>query len=535
MKKSQFNILQTFALLIISIIMSSCEDFLSSIRNENSQSIESLLYNINDIDVCINGAYGAFCSNSYYNNVVLTQTLGSDEITNTKNPSILPDFLSISAYNYHFSYQCNTDNYQAGSVLMWGSFVTNNSNVVIKSIENKLPNLRNFNDTLNAERLLGEAYLLRACVEYYNNLYVGRQYHPSTLQLPASLYRKRAILGFEDIPEPRKTVEQVHQYIIEDLQNARKLLPQYYEKTIHPVAYQYRCKRDVAIAMLAKAYFQQNQFDSALVYINQLLGNQTGASNKYPLQTTNNYNQLFRIVDKTNYQANSKSEIIMGFHGNSAFRPTSTQEWSMFHWSAFQNLQNSDLTNLRFRIVMDSALIKSFLKGDTLNDVRFKNMIYITKNIGKESPAGQWTSLKHAYPTSNVVWLRAAEFHLMRAEIYLHKDNLSSSINELNIVRKRAGLDNYTFAGKTQLFQAIIDERFREMHFEGIRRSDNIRLASLSDSNAASYLPMPYKLGNIPLGNRALLITDSILHWNDERLYCLIPENEYIYNPALKR
>jgi len=225
----------------------------------------------------------------------------------------------------------------------------------------------------------------------------------------------------------------------------------------------------------------------------------------------------------------------MGFHGNSAFRPTSTQEWSMFHWSAFQNLQNSDLTNLRFRIVMDSALIKSFLKGDTLNDVRFKNMIYITKNIGKESPAGQWTSLKHAYPTSNVVWLRAAEFHLMRAEIYLHKDNLSSSINELNIVRKRAGLDNYTFAGKTQLFQAIIDERFREMHFEGIRRSDNIRLASLSDSNAASYLPMPYKLGNIPLGNRALLITDSILHWNDERLYCLIPENEYIYNPALKR
>jgi len=98
--------------------MSSCEDFLSSIRNENSQSIESLLYNINDIDVCINGAYGAFCSNSYYNNVVLTQTLGSDEITNTKNPSILPDFLSISAYNYHFSYQCNTDNYQAGSVLM---------------------------------------------------------------------------------------------------------------------------------------------------------------------------------------------------------------------------------------------------------------------------------------------------------------------------------------------------------------------------------------------------------------------------------
>lgn len=514
--------------------MSSCDNFLSSIRNENSQSIQSLLYNIDDIDVCMNGAYGAFCSNTYYNNIVLTQTLGSDEVTNTKNTSILPDFLSISAYNYHFSYKCNNDDYQAGSALMWGSFVTNNSNVVIKSIEDKLPNLRNYKDTLNAERLLGEAYLLRASVEYYNNLHIGRQYHLNTLQLPGSLYRKRAIIGFDDIPEARKTVEQVHQYIIEDLQNARKLLPQYYDKTIHPVAYQYRCKRDVAIAMLAKVYFQQNKFDSALVYINELFGNQLGTSTKYPLQTYSNYNQLYRTVDKTNYQTNSNNEIIMGFHGNSAFRPTSPQTWGMFQWTAFQNLQNNDLSNLRFKIVMDSALIKSFLRGDTLNDVRFRKMTYITKKTGKESPAGQWTSLKHAYPTSNVIWLRAAEFHLMRAEIYLHKDNFSSSINELNIVRKRAGLDNYIFAGKTQLFQAIIDERFREMHFEGIRRSDNIRLASLSDSYASNYLPMPYKLGNIALGNRTLLIPDSTLHWNDDRLYCLIPENEYIYNPALR-
>lgn len=534
MNKSQHNFIQTTIIFTFSLFLSSCDEFLSSIRNENSQSIQSLLYNIDDIDVCMNGAYGAFCSNSYLNNIILTQTLGSDEITNTKNKSIHPEFIAISGPNYYFSYRCNIDDYQAGASLMWGSFVTNNCNVIIKSIEESLPKLNSRKDTLNANRLLGEAYLMRATVEFYNNLYVGRQYHTTTLQKPAGLYRKRAILGFDDIPEPRKTVEQVHQYIIEDLQQARKLLPQYYDKSIHPVAYQYRCKRDVAIAMLAKAYFQQNQFDTALVYINELFENQSGASTKYPLQSNSSYEQLYRIVDKTNYQANSNNEIIMGFHGNSAFRPTTTQAWGMFQWTAFQNLQNNDVSNLRFRIVMDSALIKCFLRGDTLNDVRFRKVIYITKNIGKESPAGQWTSLKHAYPTSNVVWLRAAEFHLMRAEIYLHQDIFSSSISELNIVRKRAGLNNYSFVGKTELFQAIIDERVREMHFEGIRRSDNIRLASLSESKVANYLPLPYKMGYIPLGNRTLLIPDSMLHWNDDRLYCLIPENEYIYNPALR-
>ncbi|HOL30000.1 MAG TPA: hypothetical protein P5157_07120 [Paludibacteraceae bacterium] len=50
--------------------------------------IESLLYNINDVDVCMNGAYGAFCFNSYYGSFVFNQIFGSDETTNTLNSGI---------------------------------------------------------------------------------------------------------------------------------------------------------------------------------------------------------------------------------------------------------------------------------------------------------------------------------------------------------------------------------------------------------------------------------------------------------------
>lgn len=523
-------------LIIAFFCFTACDDFLSSIRNENNQDIESLLYNLNDLDVCINGAYGAFCSGSYYGNITLTQILGSDEVTNTRNKGIISDFTEINGNNYFFHYRCDVDDYQAGLVLQWSSFIANNSNVVIKSIEDELPALNNKKDSLNASRLLGEAYLMRATVQYYNNFYVGRQYHASTLNSPSTLYRRKPVLGFDDMAEPRKTVGEVYSFITHDLQQARSLLPEKYEKFIHPVAYQFRCKRDVASAMLAKVYFQKNQFDSALFYINEVLGNTKASSAKYPLQNGSTYQRLFQITDKINYQAGNGSEIIMAFHGNSAFLPTMASRWHGFQWTAFKNLQNGDVSQARFRIVMDSSLIKNMLRGDTSRDVRYRQMIYISRNQGKEAPAGQWSTLKYAYPTSNVVWLRAAEFHLMRAEVFLHAGNIIDGVSELNLIRTRAGLTEIPNGiPKHDLLKYIIDERSREMCMENVRRSDNLRLASLSDSPVAAYLPEPYKSGFIPTGRRDIQMTDSIIPWNSDRLYCFIPENEYLNNPALKK
>lgn len=517
-------------------LLNACSDFLSSIRNENNQSIESLLYNLSDLDVCINGAYGAFSSNSYFGTLALSQMLGSDEITNTLNATVIPDFSEKNTLNYFFNYNCNYDDYQAGILMQWSSFVNNNCNVVIQSIEKGLPVLKTKNDSLNVNRLLGEAFLMRATCEFYNNFYIGRQYHASTLNSPSTLYRRKPILGFEDLPEPRKTVGQVYRFLIDDLKRAELLLPEKFDKSIHTTAYQYRCKRDVATAMLAKVYFQKNDFDSALIYTNKLLGNTKGSSVRFPLQSGTSYARLFQIIDKTNFQAGSNSEIIMGFHGNSAFQPSIASRWQGFQWTAFKNLQNGDVSQAKFRLVIDSSLVKRMLQGDTSMDVRYRQMMYVTRNQGKEAPAKQWTTLKYAYPTSNLIWLRTAEFHLMRAEIYVHKNNLPDAVSELNLIRARAGLDEINLSiSKSNLIKAIIDDRSREMCFENVRRWDNLRLASLSDSPAAVYLPEPYNSGLIPLGNRAISGTESTIHWNSDRLYCLIPENEYLNNTALER
>ncbi|OIP82742.1 MAG: hypothetical protein AUK44_06980 [Porphyromonadaceae bacterium CG2_30_38_12] len=528
--------LKSEIIVIFSLLFVSCNDFLSSIRNENTQEISSLLYNLNDLDVCINGAYGAFSANNFFGNLQLSELLGADYVTNTTNTTILPDFSSITRENYFFSYNTSAMDYQAGILLQWASFVSNNSNVVIKSIVNKLPEISTKNDSLNADRLLGEAYLMRASVEFYNNFFIGRQYHATTLDSLSTLYRRKPILGFEDMAEPRKTVKQVYQFLIDDLRKAQNLLPEKFDKSIHPTAYQFRCKKDVATALLAKVYFQKNEFDSALIEINKLLGNQVSASSKFPLAQGASYASIFQTTDKINYQANNNSEVIMAFHGNSAFLPTIASRWPGFQWTAFRNLQNGDVTQAKFRIVFDKSFENNWLNGDTAIDVRYKQLVYRTANQGKEAPAGQWSTLKMAYPTSNSPWMRASEFHLMRAEIYLHKNNLNDARTELNLIRTRAGLSEIAFdITKPTLLKEIIDERVRELCFENVRRWDNLRLASLSDSEYSAYLPEPYKSGLIPLGNRKISISEELLHWNSSRLYCLIPNNEYLFNPALNK
>ncbi len=520
---------------IFFLFLSSCEDFLSSIRNENTQEIATLFYDLKDIDVCMNGAYGAFASNSYYGNLVLTDVLGSDNSAPTSNTLIQPDFTLLNASNYLFKYQSNIYDYQAGGYLQWGSFVNNNSNLVIQSIKQHLPPIKNSVDSLNAQRLMGEAYLMRATVEFYNNFYVGRQYHITTLDSLSTLYRKRPVLAINDANEPRKTVAQVYRFLEEDLRLAIHLLPSKFDNSIHPLAYQYRCKKDVAIAMLAKVFFQQNNFDSALVYVNQLLGNQVGISTKFPLVQGTSYSKIFQTIDKINYQYGTGNEVIMAFHGSSAFQPTSPAHWGSFQWTAFKNLQNGDLTQSKFRIVVDKSLQDIFIQGDTAKDIRFKQLIYITTNIGKEYPAGQWTTLKAAYPTSNTPWLRSSEFHLMRAEIYFHKNNFPYAIAELNLIRKRAGLVEIgNDIINEALYKSIIDDRRKEFCFENVRRWDNFRLASLAGSTYGTYLPEPFKSGKIPLGNRMNLITDTELPWNSNRFYSPIPQNEYLFNPALK-
>jgi hypothetical protein len=108
---------------------------------------------------------------------------------------------------------------------------------------------------------------------------------------------------------------------------------------------------------------------------------------------------------------------------------------------------------------------------------------------------------------NNVRLIRYADVLLMAAEAYYRAGNEGRAREELKKVRVRAGLGEITATGDA-LFNAIVNERFLELAFEGFRYMDLVRwgkaeaeLGALGyKANKHELLPIPnedVRIGNI--------------------------------------
>lgn len=81
------------------------------------------------------------------------------------------------------------------------------------------------------------------------------------------------------------------------------------------------------------------------------------------------------------------------------------------------------------------------------------------------------------YAGTRLSMYRIADVHLMYAEaLNAGENNQAGAVEQLNIVRRRAGATEIRTAGSQQeVFDLIVDERARELCFEGKRRFDLIR------------------------------------------------------------
>ena len=66
--------------------------------------------------------------------------------------------------------------------------------------------------------------------------------------------------------------------------------------------------------------------------------------------------------------------------------------------------------------------------------------------------------------------LRLAEQYLIRAEARARQGNIPGAQQDLNSIRNRAGLPNTTTSGPTEILEAIMEERQRELFTEGGHR-----------------------------------------------------------------
>jgi hypothetical protein len=173
------------------------------------------------------------------------------------------------------------------------------------------------------------------------------------------------------------------------------------------------------------------------------------------------------------------------------------------------------------------------------NDLRGENNTFITSqlSIWKYIGASNYEEdVYREYNDPNWIFYRLADAYLMRAEANIGLGNFQEALNDINIIRDRAGiedlnLDTDSQASTDEYYEQLLNERLREFTAEGKRWFDLVRIGS-KENFAYDYI-----LENTVLqGMRADIkpLMESKLT-NHDFWYMPIAEKEIKQNPNLEQ
>jgi len=116
-------------------------------------------------------------------------------------------------------------------------------------------------------------------------------------------------------------------------------------------------------------------------------------------------------------------------------------------------------------------------------DIAARGQGYIIKKFSNKTSLGVAGS-DPGFPDTDFPMFRLADAYLMYAEAQVRKDGTanSTSVNYINALRSRAGNTNLINAQSLTL-DFILDERSRELYWEGHRRQDLIRFGKFTGDN----------------------------------------------------
>jgi rubrerythrin len=384
-------------------------------------SSEQAFKNKSDIEKGIIGSYSELQSLSYYGrSYLIVSDLASDNLEHPLDGT-------SADYNEIDNNSMLPENGVAGG--LWASMYSGIN--VSNSIIAKVPEM---NDMTDAEKsvALGELYFLRALHHFNLMNYFG-----------AIPIKTEPTVGTENLDAGRDATDKVLQQIITDLT--------YAETHLDPSAsLKIRATRYAATALLARVYLYQKNYTAAYKSANEVISN-----GGYTL--LNNFADIFA--------ADGSAETIFEVEFNELDR----------NRIAEHNFPKS--LNGRREVAPTKNLIDAYSPADK----RFATTIAFD---GSLAYANKYNDL--SLGADNVILLRLAEMYLIRAEAEANKanGNLTAVQDDINMVRKRAGLENTSAGTKNELLLAIENERRLEFAFEGQRWFDLVRT-----NRATSILP----------------------------------------------
>ncbi|WP_316804833.1 RagB/SusD family nutrient uptake outer membrane protein [Pedobacter nototheniae] len=367
------------------------------------------------------------------------------------------------------------------------------------------------------KQLKGENLYLKGMMEFNLVRVFGRPYNQGNGANPGVPILKEGVVPNSPA---RNTVKEVYDAAISDLLRAADLMN---SRNANIFA-----SKEVAYALLSRIYLNMGDNANAIKYADLVI-----ASGRYKLLQGADYQSYFTKIPESN------SETIF------AIRYTKTEDQnfgaigSMYYSGTAGSLatpgpQGSTgygeiYASQQYVTELDknpADLRHSFIAPYKVNGVLQYNtkiapnvpMYYVVKYNLQEGIAN----------LSSPVYLRLAEMYLNKAEANAKLGNTQLALDDVNIIRTRAGIPTLTAAGissagKTAL-DVVLEERRLELAFEGQRAYDLFR----NNRSMTRNYPGTHALNNTPTTN----ITQTILP-TDARVIFYVPQYEIDNNKNL--
>lgn len=322
---------------------------------------------------------------------------------------------------------------------------------------------------VNKEKLLGEAYFVRAYLHFYLvNLFGEVPY------VVSADYQLNSIVF-------KRSVSDVYSLLTTDLQQAVSLLPEAY-----PTTERVRPNKSVAYALLARVKLYSGDWSQALLYSDWVISN-TSLYSWVP-----NLNQVF-LKGSTGTLWQLISPIV----------GANTLDAQTFIFSSGPPPNRA----------LSETLIASFETGDLRR----------SSWVGTVTTAtGSWYyPFKYKLNTTGTtsteysILFRLEEQYLIRAEANAQLENLEASKEDLNKIRSRAGLGNTSAETKEELITAVLKERRVEFFTELGHRWFDLKRNGLSNEVLSGVKPGWQSTDVLwPLPEAELLLNPNILPQN---------------------
>lgn len=438
------TILRTYKILLYIGVLSfiySCDDELE-INPEDNLTEESAFQSEFAIRGVTIGLYGQAREVDALNgNRYAFTGIQSDEQTFVGSFATLVDV-------FEFRTQATNTNTQE----FWdeGYEIINNANFLIT----KVPNLNILGFTKEEKDVIvGQAKFMRAMMYFEMTRVYAQPFqfnNGNNLSVPIVLKPFETGTPIEDFQLPRATLNQVHDLIIQDLEDAIKLLPVSLSQDPNKID-NTRASKDSAKALLARLRLYREEWSEAAKLANEVIN-----SGSYKFAT--NYSFFKTLSNESIFVlANTSTDGAYGGSGLHNFaNPSPSGRGDLYYSDFLVNSLKKGTAAASNTEGKDLRLVQLSRQG---NDGNGNKRIFQNK-IGSEG--------KDPLPV-----IRITEMYFIRAEANL-RGGLSvgdTPLNDINRIRSRAGLVDLT----TVTLENILEERLKEFASEGHRRMDLLR------------------------------------------------------------